>query len=107
MSLLLTFSSCKKDQVANNIDANCVDTVSFSTTVLDLIQTNCTGCHDVGNSTGYTFTNHTNISNNAAAILNSMRGQAGFKQMPDGLPSLPDSVIQKFNCWVNQGKLNN
>lgn len=101
------FLSCKKEKVGGNIDPNCVDTVGFSATVLDIITTNCTGCHNVGNTTGYTFTNHTNISNNASAILNSMRGQGGFQQMPDGLPALPDSVIQKVSCWIDQGKLNN
>jgi hypothetical protein len=27
--------------------------------------------------------------------------------MPQGGPALPDSVIQRIECWVNQGKLNN
>lgn len=103
----LMLPSCRKEKVGDNIDPNCIDTVSFSATVLDIINTNCTGCHGVGNTTGYTFTNHTNISNNATAILNSMRGQGGFQQMPDGLPPLPDSVIQKISCWIDQGKLNN
>lgn len=104
---IYTITSCRKEKVGGNIDPNCVDTISFSNTVLDIITTNCTGCHDVGNTTGYTFTNHTNISNNSSAILNSMRGQAGFQQMPDGLPALPDSTIQKISCWIDQGKLNN
>lgn len=103
--LVLTFA-CTKDKVAVDLSVNCVDTVKFSTDVLPMIQTNCTGCHDVGNGTGYTLTNHTNISSNANAVMGSMRG-SGFQLMPQGGPALPDSVIQKLECWMYQGKLNN
>ncbi len=105
-SALLLFFSCTKDKVQNTVDPNCVDSVSFSETVLPIIEQNCTGCHDVGNSTGYTLTNHTNISLNATAILGSMKAQ-GFQLMPEGGPALEDSLIQKVYCWINQGKLNN
>jgi hypothetical protein len=52
------------------------------------------------------LTNHTNISSNAAAIVGSMKG-SGFQLMPQGGDALPDSVIQKVQCWISQGKLNN
>lgn len=106
--LLFGLSSCKKDKVPTiEIDPNCIDTVSFQSSILPMIENNCLSCHFSGNSTGYTFTNHTNISTNANAMLNSMRGEAGYAQMPDGLPPLSDSLVQLFKCWVNQGKLNN
>jgi len=101
----LTFA-CTKDKVPADLSLNCADTVKFSTDILPMIQSNCTGCHDVGNGTGYTLTNHTNISSNANAVLGSMRG-SGFQLMPKGGPALPDSVIQKVECWMYQGKLNN
>ena len=105
--ILASGTSCKKDKAGLAIDPACVDTVSFTQTILPLMETHCTGCHNSGNTTGYTITNHTNISNNATAILNAMRGQGGFQQMPDGLPALPDTSIKKFECWIGQGKLNN
>lgn len=101
-----SFFSCSKDKVPNYIDPNCIDTVSFSATVLPIIQQNCVSCHNVGNSTGYTFSNHTNISNQSSAILGAIQGQ-GFLQMPQVGPVLPDSTIQFIKCWVSQGKLNN
>lgn len=104
-SLLL---SCTKAKVSDfNTTPDCTDTVSFAATIQPLIDNNCGSCHFSGNSTGYTLTNHTNISSSAAAVLNSMRGEAGFQQMPDGLPPISDSLIQLFDCWVSQGKLNN
>ena len=103
----ISFFSCSKDKVTNTmIDPNCFDTVSFNATVLPIIQQNCISCHNVGNSTGYTFSNHTNISNQSSALLGSMQGQ-GFSLMPQGGPMLPDSTIQFIKCWVSQGKLNN
>jgi hypothetical protein len=105
--LLIAFTSCTKDKVGGNLpypEVICSDTVSFSNEILPIIQNNCTGCHD--NQNGYTLTNHENISANYAAIVGSMKG-VGYKLMPDGGPSLPDSLIEKIECWVNQGKLNN
>lgn len=102
--LSVSFTSCRKDKVENYPNANCVDTVSFNNEILPLIQNNCTGCHD--NQNGYSLTNHANISSNASAVIGSMRHN-GYKLMPDGGPALPDSVIQRVECWVNQGKQNN
>lgn len=100
--------SCKKDKVQGaTIDPNCSDTIFFSTQILPMMQNNCTGCHDSGNSTGYTITNHTNISSNASAILDAMKASNGFQLMPQGGPALNDTLIQQFSCWIGQGKLNN
>jgi hypothetical protein len=104
---ITVFSSCEKDKVGGNLpypDVICSDTISFVNDVLPIIQNNCTGCHN--NSNGYTFTNHQNISSNYAAIVGSMQG-LGYQLMPKGLPAIPDSVIQKIQCWVNQGMKNN
>jgi hypothetical protein len=35
-----------------------------------------------------------------------MKGN-GYQLMPEGGPVLPDSLIQKMQCWVNQGMKNN
>lgn len=104
---MVSFSlSCKKDKVpASTFDPNCPDTISFSTQILPMMQNNCISCHDVGNGTGYVITNHTNISSNATAILNTLNGTPQL--MPQGGPALHDTLIQQFTCWVNQGKLNN
>ena len=104
---IFTFFSCSKDKVTNGMafpDVQCSDSVSFKNEVLPIIQNNCTSCHD--NQNGYTLTNHSNISGNYAAIVGSMKGE-GYKLMPQGGPALPDSLIKKIQCWVNQGMPNN
>ena len=107
LSICILLFSCTKDKVAGTIvDPNCIDSVSFSTDIWPIIEQNCTSCHDVGNTTGYTLTNHTTISSNASAIIGSMKG-SGFQLMPQGGPALADSLVQRFQCWVSQGKKNN
>lgn len=99
-------TSCTKEKVPN-VPFDCTDTISFASQIAPLISNNCISCHDTGNSTGYIFTNHSNISNNAIDILNALRGEGGKQLMPQGGPALNDTLIQQFSCWVNQGTLNN
>lgn len=104
--MVFLFSSCSKDKVFVSTPPNCPDTVSFTNEVLPIIQNNCSGCHSAGNGTAYTFTNHGNIAASADAIIGSMKGN-GYQLMPQGGPALADTLIQKVECWIFQGKLNN
>jgi len=98
---------CTKDKAPNiEFDLTCSDTISFSQDVMPIITDNCISCHDTGNSTGYTFTTHSSISDNASDMLGAMRNE-GFQLMPQGGPALPDSLIKTFSCWIQNGKLNN
>lgn len=105
--LTITFSCTKEHVPSAQIDPNCLDTILFSTQIAPMISNNCASCHGLGNSTPYTFTNHTNISSNATAILNAISASGGMQMMPQGGPALNDSLIQQFSCWINKGKLNN
>ena len=106
-ALSLSINSCTKDKAPTIlIDPNCSDTVSFSEDIMPIISNNCISCHDNGNSTGYTFTTHSSVANNATDMLGAMRGE-GFELMPQGGPALPDSLIKTFSCWIQKGKLNN
>lgn len=98
--------SCVKDKVPTDLAIQCVDTVSFNSVIEPLIQQNCVACHDVGGSGGLVFIGHDNISMNASDMLDAMRGN-GTVQMPLIGPALNDSLIQLFECWIYQGRLNN
>lgn len=101
-------SGCSKDKTPDNhVDENCTSTISFVNQIKPLIDQNCIGCHGPSNSTGYTLTNHAEISTHAAAIVNAMRNEGGFQLMPQYGPALNDTLIQQFSCWINQGKMNN
>jgi len=71
--------ACTKEMVpVSPLDPVCTDTISFSGQIAPMISNNCVSCHDSGNSQGYTFTNHTNISANANAMLYAMHASVGM-----------------------------
>lgn len=105
--------SCKKDKVPQIIDYPidlCADTVSFSQVVQPLIEQGCatTGCHDPNHhQAGYNFTGYQNISSSSSSMISSIRHDAGLTPMPYNQSKFADSLIQKIECWIAQGKLNN
>lgn len=114
-SLKMSLVSCTKDQAPAPpviteivLTTECPDTVFYNVTIKPLIDQNCTtsGCHDAASHTaGYDLTTYTNVSANADVILASMHGIT-LTLMPLG-NALPAQSIQNFQCWINQGKLNN
>ena len=98
-------NSCAKDKVPVITTApDCTDSIHFAAQITPMIQDNCLGCHDTGGSLP-TLTNHSEISANATAVLNTLYGTPIL--MPQNGPALNDTLIQQFACWVSQGKLNN
>jgi hypothetical protein len=100
--------SCTKEKVAipvvtNVPDPNCPDTIKLSTTITDMMNSNCTSGHSNG-GTPPDLSAYSSIRDNASAILASM-GVNGT--MPKNMTKLADSTVQKFSCWISQGKMNN
>lgn len=102
---------CTKDKTLVNpqVELNCTPNVSFSTDIAPIIQQNCStsDCHDAMAAGGYEFLTHASISSNSDQMLGAMKHEANFVAMPYQLPKLSDSLIQKFECWILQGKLDN
>lgn len=100
--------SCKKDTTAA-ATATCTSTISFNSTIQPLISQNCStsGCHNSSNAGGYNLTTHTQISANANIILKSIRHESGVNAMPQGTAKLSTANSDNFDCWIQQGKLDN
>ena len=99
-------NSCLKDKVPNEFAA-CSDLVSFSQDIQPLVELSCLGCHnEVVAANDVILTNHLRIANEANRMINSMQA-SGMDLMPFGGPPLSDSLIQLFQCWILQGKLDN
>lgn len=100
-----TLSNCTKDKAPFNPgNLDCPTTISFNQQILPMIQNNCISCHDSGLNNP-TLTNYAQVAANANDISGTLHGQPVL--MPDGGPALPDTLIQQFSCWIQQGKLNN
>jgi hypothetical protein len=105
IAALFFVTSCDKDKTTlSNVNLNCPDTISFAAKIQPMLNDNCIACHSSGGNSP-NLTSHSSVSANASAILNSMKGVPQL--MPQGGPALADSLIQHFECWINQGKLNN
>ena len=111
LSISMFAISCKKDKAPEVVEIDaCADTVSFSQFVQPLIEQNCatTGCHDANTSqSGFNFTGYLNISVFSDSMIGSIRHDPGFAPMPFAQPKFADSLIQKIECWIAQGKLDN
>lgn len=105
--LLLVFTSgCTKDKApAPLIGAACSDTISFAHQIAPVIQDKCSSCHGSGAGTSPVLSNHAEIAGQAENILSALHGTPQL--MPQGGPALEDSLIQQFDCWIKQGKMNN
>jgi hypothetical protein len=106
----LFVAACTKDKapIAAPIPTECTDTISFAHQIGPLLEDYCISCHNPMNpSSGYNFTTHAGVAENANLMLSAIRHDSGVSPMPQNMPALPDSLIQQFSCWVAQGKLDN
>jgi hypothetical protein len=110
-ALGVIFVSCLKDKTVEPIVDVCEDTVFYSTEIQGpIFNTNCavSGCHNSGTAAaGHVWETYTEVSLNATVILAAIKHDGTTAPMPLGGPKLNDSLIQKFDCWIKQGKLNN
>ncbi len=104
------FLSCTKDKTPPivEVDPNCPDTILFSVQVEPIIVQNCStsGCHNASAAGGYDLLGHSNIVANSTDVLSALRHETQTL-MPFGAAQVADSSIQHFQCWVNQGMLDN
>ncbi len=113
-----SFASCLKDKTADISElpseptGPCVDTVSFTNVIMtEILDISCStsGCHDEGSAaSGYVFETYDQVNTNSAIILLALKHDPTITPtMPLGGEKVADSLIQKFECWIEQGKLNN
>jgi len=120
MCLTFTFvvliTSCAKDKSdpvvivpSNSCDSTIV---SYAAEINPIFLTNCavSGCHDAPTSSGgNNWESYSEVSTKINMIICAINHNSGCFPMPRpvGSPKLPDSTIQKIECWAEQGALNN
>ena len=114
LTLGVVFTSCLKDKTIEPVDepvGPCADTTLFQDEIMGQIMDlscNTSGCHDAStNSGGYTLENYSQISANSGVLLKVLQHDPTVVSMPLGGDKLADSLIQKFDCWIQQGMPNN
>ena len=100
ISMGLMINSCEKKKL---VKSNCTTTISYKNDIAPMMQQHCTNCHSNG-AQSPDLTTHSGVANSATNCYGRMNDK-GNPMPPNG--NLADSLIQKFSCWVTQGKLNN
>jgi nitrate/TMAO reductase-like tetraheme cytochrome c subunit len=107
--IILIVVSCAKDKTIEPVYSggitltnDCPDTISYANDIAPMMTQYCTSCHKP-NATYPDLTSYANVSAHSSSVLADIK--SGY--MPQGMPKLADSLIQKFQCWINQGKNNN
>lgn len=95
----------------NYCDQEDCDTVNvtFSGTVMPVIQNNCTGCHSGATpGGGITLETHSDIVTVAdnGRLMGSITHSAGFSPMPQNGDKLSDCTIAQIQKWIDNGTPN-
>jgi len=104
VSVVFFATSCTKDTSSSTTlsTADCT-TISYKTDIAPIMSANCTSCHNANQaSAGINLSSYANVAKYASSSLNAMNNGS---MPPAG--KLPAGTIQKLNCWISQGKLNN
>jgi len=100
--------ACSSDnEPAPDEDSQCeIDSVTYSGTVVPILEANCYTCHDASNASafaeGILLEGYENlmVQVNKGRLLGAIKHQPGFTAMPRNLPQLPDSIICKIEVWI-------
>ncbi|MGV3631468.1 MAG: hypothetical protein ACO1O6_09680 [Bacteroidota bacterium] len=75
------------------------DTVSFNAQIAPVFFKSCVGCHEG-------ISDYKSVSEYSDHILKALKGE-GAPLMPKDADPLPESFIQQYTCWIEQGKHDN
>ncbi len=112
VTVLALFTSCYYDSEEDLYPTLECDTsnVTYTSTVLPLLQRNCYVCHEAaanfGNITLEGYANLKRFVDNGQ-FLGAIKHQSGFSPMPQNAPQLLECNIEKIEAWVNAGAPNN
>ena len=111
---LITFvSSCyydSKEELYPYLNTNCDTTnISFSNSVIPVLQINCLGCHSnsaaVESGGGIFLEDYSNVKalGENGILMGSVNQLDGYKPMPENTGKIDDCSILILNMWIEQG----
>jgi len=116
LSGFIYLQSCTKEKAIKPPEVVCADSLNFVDDILPIFQTNCAigQCHVSGSIYApFVATEYDTLDFfiNSGALLNAIKHTGPIK-MPRSNPAdplittstqLPDSLITKIECWIEQG----
>lgn len=99
-------------QGANNNECTECDTsdITYSTEIIDILNTNCTSCHNNNSASGgVSLEGYNNVKTQVdnAQLKGVVNHLSGFVKMPPSGVKIPDCNINQINKWIEDGAPNN
>lgn len=98
-------------------DNKCINTapcdttnINYSTTIVNLMNNNCIGCHNSSSASGgvnLATYNGVVASANSSKLMNTINFTSGYKQMPPSGLQLSSCDREKIQHWIDNGAKNN
>lgn len=102
--------ACKKDKTAPVVPpvvnlCDSINPVSFANDIEIILNANsCYACHS---SISPIFSDYSSVFALKDDILKSIQHDPSHRPMPENAAKLPDSLINKVQCWIESGAPNN
>ncbi len=102
--------ACKKDKTAPVVPTlvnlcDSINPVSFANDIEIILNANsCYACHS---SISPIFSDYSSVFAVKDDILKSIQHDPSYRPMPENAAKLPDSLINKVQCWIESGAPNN
>ncbi len=79
--------------------------ITFSGEIKSILETHCSKCHNSNNKAGYNFLTLESAikAGKDGHLLGTIKHEKGYDKMPIGAPKLSQELIDKLECWVNNG----
>lgn len=108
LPLLAVLSSCSENSTDDLVDVTQPATVTYSNSIKTIIDNNCIGCHNSPPVAGapmplLTYENVKDAIQNRGLLDRISRDQGASGMMPFGGTRLPQTTIDLFVQWQNQG----
>jgi mono/diheme cytochrome c family protein len=105
-----TLFACKTTKVAEKkptIDCSTNQSVTFLADIKPIMDQYCTRCHNTNMRGGFNFQDELYVKKAAVSgqLLGSLKHKNGFDPMPAGMGGqmLDQAIIDKVECWINNG----
>lgn len=103
---MFSLAGCKKEAVTE-YDCAAI-TPTYTNDIVEIMENSCAiiNCHNFGSAQGgVTLGDYQGVKNAAAndRLLGAVQHKSGYRKMPQGGDQLPDSLIERLSCWVQNG----
>lgn len=78
---------------------------SYAADIKSIIESNCSKCHNSNNKAGYNFLTLESVKKGVqnGELLGTIKFLKGYPKMPKMAPQLSQELIDKIECWINNG----